>query len=312
MIAVAKRAAFVVVAATLALGAPACGDSRPPPAAPKKDPTAQWQDVFDTMPDIYVVVRPQAIKRDTVYGNFWKTIVRVAEARHLINGPSTLEAAEGSEEIILGVNAGLDAAIVLRGVPASLDPQKVTDEHGQPLFRLVSDKSKVPEYALVDRRNAEPGAIFILPDRTWVGAFGDARQRARTAFTTPFGRPAPKVDDEALAVARFGQSFVQQPRYVKSPVWSAFTKHLSAVTLALKPNKGGAVISLHYEDQDSAAYAEMQAKQMVAELAKDEKRFAWLKDAKVAYDGNTVNVKVAVPPRLIDELPSASGSDIPL
>lgn len=307
------RAALVLLAA-MAVGGPTtgCGGDKPPPAAPKKEATAQWQDVFDSLPDIYVVVRPQAIKRDPVYGAFWKTIVRVAESRHMINGPSTLEAAEGSEEIIIGVNAGLDAAIILRGVPASLDPQKVADAHGRPLFRLVNDKSKVAEYQLVDRQNAEPGAVFILPDRTWVGAFGDARQRARTAFATPFGRPAPKIDAEALAVLRFGQSFVQQPRYVKSPVWSAFTKHLNSVTLALKPNKGGALIALQYEDQDSAAYAEMQAKQMVMELAKDEKRFGWLKDAKVAYEGNTVNVKLAVPPRLLEELPNATGSDVSL
>jgi hypothetical protein len=308
-----KRAALVLLASTLlALGAPACGDGGPPPAAPKREATAQWQDVFDTMPDIYAVVRPQAIKRDAVYGAFWKTLVRVAEARHIINGPSTLEAAEGSEEIIFGVNPGLDAAIVLRGVPASLDPQKVTDGQGHPLFRLVSDKAKVPEYQLVDRRNSDPGAVFVLPDRTWVGAFGDARQRARTAFATPFGRPAPRIEKDALAVVRFGQSFVQQPRYVKSPVWSAFTKHLVSVTLALKPDKGGAIVSLQYEDQESVAYAEMQAKQMVAELAKDEKRFGWLKDAKVAYEGNTVHVRMPVPPRLLEELPAASGSDIPL
>lgn len=307
-----RRAALLLLTTALAIGTPACGDGAPPPAAPKKVETAQWQDVFETMPDIYAVVRPQAIKRDAVYGNFWKTLVRVAQARHIITGPSTLEAAEGAEEIIVGVNPGLDAAIVLRGVPASLDPQKVTDERGQPLFRLVNDKAKVPEYQLVDRQNAEPGAVFVLPDRTWVGAFGDARQRARTAFTTPFGRPAPKIDNDALAVVRFGQSFVQQPRYVKSPVWSAFTKHLGTVTLSLKPNKGGAVISLAYEDQDSAAYAEMQAKQMVAELAKDEKRFGWLKDAKVAYEGNTVHVKVAVPPRLLEELPNTTGNDVSL
>jgi hypothetical protein len=264
------------------------------------------------MPDIYAVVRPQVIKRDPVYGAFWKTVLKVAEARHMISGPSTLEAAEGSEEIVLGVNAGLDAAIVLRGVPASLDPQTVSDGQGNPLFRLVNDKGRVPEYQLVDRRSSEPGAVFILPDRTWVGAFGDARQRARTAFAAPFGRPAPKVDPSALAVIRFGQSFVQQPRYVKSPVWSSFTKHLDAVTLALEPNKGGMIVSLHYEDQDATAYAEMQAKQMIAELSKDEKRFGWLKDAKVAQEGNAVRVNLPVPARLLEELPNASANDVPL
>ncbi len=308
-----KRAAVLVAALLLAGATPACGgNDGPPPAAPKREATASWQDVFDTMPDIYAVVRPQAIKRDAVYGSFWKTLLRVAEARHLVTGPSTLEAAEGSEEIIFGINPGMDAAIVLRGVPASLDPNKVTDAQGHPLFKLVDERAKVPEYQLVDRRTAEPGAVFVLPDRTWVGAFGEARQRARSAFGSPFGRPAPKVDREALGVLRFGQGFVQQPRYVKSPVWSAFTKRLGSVTLALKPGKGGVVVSLQYEDQDATAYAEMQAKRMIEELSKDEKRFGWLKDAKVAYEGNTVVVHLPVPPRLLEELPGASASDMPL
>lgn len=306
-----KRAALLLAAALLATSGAGCGgNDGPPPSAPKREVKASWQDVFDTMPDIYAVVRPQAIKRDAVYGSFWKTLLRVAEARHLVTGPSTLEAAEGSEEIIFGLNPGMDAAIVLRGVPASLDPNKVTDAQGQPLFRLVDERAKVPEYQLLDRRTQEPGAVFVLPDRTWVGAFGDARQRARAAFNAPFGRPAPKVDAEALAVVRFGQSFVQQPRYVKSPVWSAFTKRLNSVSLALAPGKGGVVVSLQYDDQDATAYAEMQAKQMVEELSKDGKRFGWMKDAKVAYEGNTVVVRLPVPPRLIEELPGASANDM--
>lgn len=308
-----SRRAFVLAAALFAASGAGCGgNDAPPPAAPKREVKASWQDVFDTMPDIYAVIRPQAIKRDAVYGSFWKTLLRVAESRHLVTGPSTLEAAEGSEEIIFGLNPGMDAAVVLRGVPASLDPNKVTDAQGQPLFKLVDERAKVPEYQLLDRRTAEPGAVFVLPDRTWVGAFGDARQRARAAFGSPFGRPAPKVDPQALGVVRFGQGFVQQPRYVKSPVWSVFTKRLASVTFALQPGKGGLVVSLQYEDQDGAAYAEMQAKRMVEELSKDEKRFGWMKDAKLAYEGNTVVVRLPLPPRLLEELPNASANDMPL
>jgi hypothetical protein len=288
------------------------GNDGPPPAAARREARPSWQDVFDTTPDIYAVVRPQAIKRDQVYGSFWKTLLRVAEARRIVTGPSSLEAAEGSEEIIFGINPGMDAAIVLRGVPASLDPQKVMDGQGRPLFRLVDDRAKVPEYQLLDRRTSEAGAVFVLPDRTWVGTFGDARQRARSAFTAPLGRPAPRIDPEALGVIRFGESFVQQPRYVKSPVWSIFTKKLDSVTVALKPGKGGVVVSLQYHDEGATAYAEMQAKQMLEELSKDEKRFGWMKDAKVTYEGNTVIAKLPVPVRLLEELPNASGSDIPL
>jgi hypothetical protein len=303
----------VLVLGALLLAAPACGgNDGPPPAAPKRELTASWQDVFETTPDIYAVIRPQAIKRDPVYGAFWKSLLRIAEARHLVSGPSTLEAAEGAEEIIFGLNPGMDAAIVFRGVPASLDPQKVTDAQGQPLFKLVDERSKVPEYQLLDRRTQEPGSVFILPDRTWVGTFGDARQRARTAFASPFGRPVPKVDAEALGVVRFGQSFVQQPRYVKSPVWSAFTRRLESATLSLKPGKNGLLVTLTYEDEGAVAYAEMQAKQMVEELRTDDKRFGWLKDATVAYEGNALHVRMPLPPRLLEELPKASGSDIPL
>lgn len=308
-----RRLAVLALAVGIAAGTPACGDGDArPAAAPKREARPSWQDVFDTLPDIYAVIRPQALKRDPVYGPLYKTVLKIAEARHLVTGPSTLEAAQGSEEIVIGVNPGLDAAVVFRGVPASLDPDKVTDAQGQPLFRLVDERSKVPEYQLVDRRSAEPGSVFILPDRTWVGAFGDARQRARTAFATPFGRPAPKIDPHALAVVRFGPTFVQQPRYVKSPVWSAFTKRLASVTLALAPAKEGLVVSLQYADDDATAYAEMQAKQMLAELAKDEKRFGWLSTAKVGYEGTTVNVQLPVPERLLEELPNASVNDLPL
>ena len=309
------RARLVALAFVLSAlpAVPGCGgDKGPPPASAKREAKPSWQDVFDTIPDIYAVVRPQAIKRDQVYGSFWKTLLRIAEARHIVNAPSTLEAAEGSEEIIIGLNPGMDAAIVLRGVPASLDPNKVTDANGRALFKLVDERAKVPEYQLVDRRTPEPGAVFVLPDRTWVGTFGDARQRARTAFSTPFGRPAPKVSDDALALVRFGQPFVQQPRYVKSPVWSVFTKKLTSVTVALRPGKAGVLVTLQYDDQDATAYAEMQAKRMIEELAKDTQRFGWLKDAKVAYEGNGVNVQLPVPPRLLEELPNASGNDIPL
>ena len=308
-----RRRLLVAFALCLSVAAPSCGGGNgPPPASAKRHAAPAWQDVFDTMPDVYAVIRPQAIKRDAVYGAFWKLLVRVAQAKHLVTGPSTLEAAEGSEEIIFGVNPQMDAAVVLRGVPASLDPQKVTDANGQPLFRLVDERAKVPEYAMGSRAGDIEGSVFVLPDRTWVGAFGEARQRARAAFATPFGRPAPKVDPQALGVVRFGQGFVQQPRYVKSPVWSVFTNKLESATIALEPGKAGIVVTLAYADADGAAYAEMQAKQMVEELAKDEKRFGWLKGTTVSYEESSVHVHLPVPTRLLEELPKASGADLPM
>ena len=61
-----------------------------------------------------------------------------------------------------------------------------------------------------------------------------------------------------------------------------------------------------------AAWGKTNGKAVALELATDEKRFGWMKDAKVAYEGTTVFLRVAVPPRLLAELPNASGADLGL
>jgi hypothetical protein len=221
-----------------------------------------------------------------------------------------VEAAEATEEIIVGLNKGADAALVFRSVPASLDPQKIADADGRPLFRPVNDRAKVLEYELVDRRMADAGGLFILPDRTWVGALGEARARARQAFAAPVNRSAPKVDPDALAVVRFGGPIAHL--LDRHPTYGVLAKKLSSATFTLEPGKGGLVIELVYEENSATAYAEMQGRRIVEELAKDEKRFGWLKGSKVAYEGNSVFFRIAVPPRLLEELPNASGADFGL
>jgi hypothetical protein len=305
----AWRFCAALILTALAAGAVACGDP-PPPAAPRKENVASWADVFEGTPDIYAVVRPQALKRDGLYGSFWKSLLRVAQARGFTRGTTMVEAAEATEEIIVGLNKGIDAALVFRGVPASFDPQKIADAEGRPLFRPVNDRSKVLEYELLDRRTADAGGLFVLPDRTWVGALGDARARARQAFAAPVNRPAPKVDADALAAVRFGGPIAHL--LDRHPMYGLLSRKLLTATFTLKPGKGGLVIELLYEENSATAYAEMQGKRIVEELSKDEKRFGWLKGAKVAYEGNSVFFHIDVPPRLLEELPSASGADFGL
>jgi hypothetical protein len=315
---VKSRLGAILLAAVLAgsSGVLGCGGDTPPPAPPKREHVAAWSDIFDGTPDLYAVIRPQAIKRDGLYGSFFKALMRAAQARGIARGDSMVQAAEGADEIIVGLNKGFDAALVLRGVPASLDPQKITDANGRVLFRPMSDRSKVLEYELLDQ-SSDTGALFVLPDRTWVGALGDARTRARQAFATPLGRPPPKIDAEALALVRVSGPLAHA--LDQHPSFGVLGRKLSNVTFALKPGKGGLVIGLTYEDADATAWAEMQAKRIVDELSKEAPgrgpggpTRAWLKDAKVAYEGNTVFVRVAIPPRLLEELPSASGADLGL
>ena len=294
----------------LALGfVSACGASAPPPEAKPRESTPSWADVFDTVPDLYAVVRPQALKADPLYGAFWAVILREAAARGFTRGATMVEAVSGAQEIVVGLNKGNDAVIVLRGVPASLDPASMNDADGHPLFRAVNDKGRVLEYALLDQR-ADVGALFVLPDRTWVAALGDARLRARQAFATPSNRPVPRVDKEALVAVRLGGALARV--FDRGPRLSLVTQKMTSATVALQPNKKGLVVGLVYPDPDATARGELQAKRLVADLARDEARFGWLKDARVKYEGNVVFVRAQLPPRLLEELPSASPSDVSL
>lgn len=314
--------ALAVSLATSALLTTSCGpNDGAAPAAPRRELTPQWQDVFDGIPEVYAVVRPQAIKRDAVYGQFWKSLLRVAQAKTPMRGATSLEALEGCDEIVIGIRRdqqGEDAAMVFRGVPASLDPTKMTDATGRSLLRLVDARAKVPEYEWIDRQSTASGSLFILPDRTWVGTIGEARARARQAFASPFGRPAPKIDPEALAIVRLdAATFLSGPRFEKSQIFGPLTRKLRALTVSLKPGKAGVVGMLQYADEDASAFAEMHVKRVFEELSHVEPRrggasLDWLKTAQVGHDGSAVVVKVAIPTRLLEDLPNATGADLPL
>ena len=293
-------------------------------AAARRELAPQWQDVFDGTPEIYAVVRPQAIKRDAVYGAFFKNVLRIAQARtrdargHARSRRS--RAATRSSSASARTRTGEDAAIVFRGVPASLDPQKMTDAAGHPVLRLVDARAKVPEYEWLDRESASEGSLFVLPDRTWVGALGEARARARQAFASPFGRPASRrrTPRRSPSCASTPRRSSRAPRFAKSPMIGPLTRKLSAVTLALKPGKGGVVATLQYADEDASAWAEMhvQAPPRGARRKQEPKRGApsldWLKTAQVGREGNAVTVKLAIPARLLEDLPNASGGDLAL
>ena len=306
------RCAFAMVCAALfgiGTAAAGCGAEAPRMEAPKRDDSPSWSDIFDGTPEFYAVIRPRAMKHDGVYGTFFKALMRVAEARGIARGDTMVRAAESADEIIVGMNGGGDAAIVLRGVPASLDPAKITDADGRALFQAPREPAAVVEYEALQNRGGESGSLFVLPNRTWVGAMGEARSRARQAFVTPQHRPVPKVDAESLAVVRVSGRL---PHVLdRHPRYGVLSKKLSSATFMLKPAKAGLVVGLTYEDPDATAWAEMQAKQLIEELSSAPDR-AWLKEAKVAYEDKTVFVRVAVPPRLLEELPNASGADFGL
>jgi len=309
------------------------------PGAPSRarETLPQWQDVFEGSPDIYAVVQAQRIKRDQVYGALFKSLFRAAQARTEMRGVTALEALEGCEEIIVGIRKdarGTDAALVFRGVPANLDPEKMTDAAGHPLLRLVDSKTRVPEYEWIDPRGVDSGSLFVLPDRTWVGTMGEARDRARQVFAAPVGRRAPPTDPEVLASVRFdaAAAFLSGPRVRTSLLVGPLTKRLRAATLALRPGKGGVVATLQYDGADDAVAAEAHAKGVLEAIGpgssdkspdqdaavlsgppvKDRPSLQWLKDARVTRQAESVLVTLQVPARLLEELPRATGRDLSL
>lgn len=315
------RLVRALVIAVAAVGAAGCGGGdRGPATTTRRELPAQWQDAFDGTPELLVVVRPKALKRDGVYGNLWASATRAALARAPLSGTSAAELLDGSDEVILAVHrdreAGTeDSAMVFRGVAASLDPGKLVDGGGRVLLRPLETRGPrgqvaewVPVTAAASSRDV---SLFVLPDRTWVMAMGGARTRGRQAFATPTGRPAPRVEDAALAVLRAGPELLVTPRSEKSPVLGLLTRKLRSATIALEPGKAGVRLVLAYGDDDATAYAEMQVKRIAEGFAKQNPaRFGWLAEAKVTSTVNTVTVALPVPPRLLEELPSASPADL--
>jgi hypothetical protein len=274
--------------------------------AKRAESEPSWPDVFDGVPDLYVVVRPRALKQDSVYGSFWKSMMSAAEARGVMRGATMVEAVDGSDEIILGLGTGDDGAIVLRGVSANIDPMRIQDAKGHPLFKPISDRTRVVELGLVDEGHLE-GSLFVLPDRTWVGALGAARLRARQVFGRPVHRPTPKVDGQALATVRVGGTLAHV--LDGHPLFGRLAKRLTSATVSLMPGTGGLVALLAYPDGDAAAHGEQRARDLAAYLAEKDRRLAFMKDAVVHYEGSNVTVKVAIPQRLLEELPKTTVSD---
>ena len=137
-----------------------------------------------------------------------------------------------------------------------------------------------------------------------------ARDRARGAFAAPEHRPHVEVSASALAVGRISGGFLRL--FEKHRTFGPLLNKLDSAFIEIHPNTGAAAVGLAYSESAATAYGEMQAKKIVADLAGTDKNRQWLKDAKVAYEGDTVFVRFSLPPRILEELPNTSAADIGL
>ena len=76
-----RRVVVCLLATLLATASLSCGGAATPAPPVARSEGASWADVFDGTPDLFAVIRPRATRRDGVYGNFFKALVR-AENGH--------------------------------------------------------------------------------------------------------------------------------------------------------------------------------------------------------------------------------------
>lgn len=316
-----------VLALVCCLAAPAplaCGGG--PPPRPPQDAYAEphWQDVFDTMPELLVVVRAKAARQDRVYGPLLRRAFELARDRSsAVASNRTLDAMSEAEEVVIGlrpdtVDGPGELVLVARGVRGDIDPGKLVDTDGTALWG-PGPNAGVRELVRERDEHGHPASasLFELPGRTWVIAQGDARVRAREAFAHPFNRPSMALDPQGLAIVRIdGPSLVARVHALQNlGGLAAVGRHLRSVTLVLPPGAERSVrATLAYAGDDDAALAEVAVGEAVGAVSRSKRaNLAWLAAARVERGpAKTIVITAPLPPQLVDGLLQAGSAPLDL
>jgi hypothetical protein len=306
-----------------------------PASARTSYPEPRWEDVFREPPELFVVVRPRALKGDRLYGGILRSAIEAARQQSpAVAAHDALVAIENADEVLVGVRPDAterpgDIVLVARGVPASVDPARLADDDGRGLW---SPGPSGPVRELVSEGTGDATSVatslFELPGRTWVIATGDARARAREAFLHPSGRPHPlwagaptnvtethpveagsandNANDSDIAFVRIdGPSLVARiPALRESAGLAPAGRRLRAVTLALPPGPTSTIrATLSYADPSAAASAELALREVVAAVQRAKAAgLTWLGDAQVARSDRNVTLLTPLPADLLGAL----------
>jgi hypothetical protein len=316
-----------IVAATS--GETGCGAGQLPAETQTAQAEARWEDIFDSTPELLLVLRPRALKEDAAYGSLFRRLLETTRAQsHVVAATSALDAIQDAEEVILAIRLeapgrASDMVFVARGTRADLDPGKLVDDDGRAVWQ-PGPPGRVRELVRERGERGDPDAasLFELPGRTWVVAVGEARARGRAAFARPLGRPPVDLDRDALAILRLdGPSLIARVAPLRERgALAAAGKHLESVTLVLPPGsapskdaKDGDArarpadlrATLAYRDEDAAAFAEIAVREQAPKLAhENQDSLGWLGDAKVErpQPGKQVVVTASFSPAVVDAL----------
>jgi hypothetical protein len=320
------RPRALLVALCLTAGAAgACGGAPPPPPKEEAPAEARWEDAFDTLPELLVVVRAKAAREDRIYGPLLhRALVLAREQNKAVGATSALEAMSDAQELVLSwrpdtIDGPGEQVVVASGVRADVDPATLVDDGGQPLW-AAGPSGRVRELVRDRDEHGHPvgASLFELPGRTWVIAQGPARERARQAFAHPFGRPPIiDIDPQALAFVRIdGPSLVTRARPLQDlGGLAAVGHHLRSILFSLRPGAEHTVAAtLAYADDDAAGTAEVALQEVVGAVRRTHRpaTLAWLASAQLQHGVKTVAVTAPLPAQLLEALLHAGSAPLDL
>ncbi len=308
------RPVLAALALVLAVLGVSCGAPAPVAVVAPREPLLRWQDLYDGTPEVMVVLHPQAILRDPVYGPLYQSALRAAVARGAPSHLSLLQAIDDAEEIlVVGRRNMQDAAIVIRGARADRDPERIADATGAPLFRPASEAA-VAGLRRLERTGPEAGtATLYVTARTWILVTGAAQARARAVIAHPGRRPEPVLPGVALAAVRIdGAALVAHVPALRKGQLEKVGDGLVALSVLLQPGREGLVVRLDYARDDQVAWAHRKIEEAVEVLRARGARWAFLEKARVLRNGADVTIAMPLPAQLMDALPGVSGADLAL
>ena len=201
-------------------------------------------------------MHPRALARDPVYGPLLR---RASELAAAYAGPTSLgttalAALERTEDVIVAENdQGREAVVVLRGVPADLDPLDIVDASGRPIWRPIHGDVRGASRELTPAEPAD-AALFVAPGLVWLIASGPAIAKARAALTGRIGAPALAGDETPLlSLSLPGDAL---PR-LRQGALASVGAGLLRVRVELTAGSTGLIVgTLAYADTATAASAE--------------------------------------------------------
>ena len=336
------RLRLLVLVSIVAVTVWGCGrGTTPGPATPGSIAEPHWESLLTPPPELLLVVRPRALRSDAIYGPLLRRVLQLArQQRKIVTADSLLQTIEDADEVLVGVRdlASVDFVVVVRGVPAEIDPANLVDDKGRLLWAATSG-GPVRELASAANqgRNDTAGegsapldkeiveaSLFELPARTWVIASGDARARARMSFSHPTqgaavaaatsvtSQDGAGADPQAVAVVRLsGPALVRRVQALRPPGLLAAVGHeLASVTVALSAGSDAVLrATLSYTSERSVLPAEATLRETVSALSGAKPQtFAWLQAVQTRASSCCVVLETPLPRGLMDALsPSDSG-----